>query len=105
MPLQALVTAAGGLGDVLRATPLVPVLGALGYEVDLLLAPDYVGTVALLDGAPGVRRLFHLPSRWSRDTARRTDGLGETRYDVATYTYWARQQLPPLVKAARSLSF
>jgi len=105
MPLQALVTAAGGLGDVLRATPLVRVLGALGYEVDLLLAPDYAGTVALLDGAPGVRRLFHVPSRWSHDTASRTDGLAETRYDVATYTFWSHQQLPPLVKAGRSLAF
>ncbi|HYH79682.1 MAG TPA: glycosyltransferase family 9 protein [Longimicrobium sp.] len=105
MPLQALVTAAGGLGDVLRATPLVRVLGALGYEVDLMLAPDYAGTVALLDGAPGVRRLYHVPSRWSRDTASRTDGLADTRYDVATYTYWSRQQLPPLVRASRSLSF
>jgi ADP-heptose:LPS heptosyltransferase len=105
MPLQALVTAAGGLGDILRATPLVRVLGALGYEVDLLVAPDYAGTVALLEGAPGVRRLFHVPSRWSRDTARRTEGLAGTRYDVATFTYWSHQQLPPLVKAARSLAF
>jgi len=105
MPPRALVTAAGGLGDVLRATPLVHVLGTLGYEVDLLLAPDYAGTVALLEGAPGVRRLFHLPSRWSRDTAMRTDGLAETRYDVATFTWWSRQQLPPLVKADRTLAF
>lgn len=102
---RALVTAAGGLGDVLRATPLVRVLGGLGYEVDLLLAPDYPATVELLDGAPGIRRLFFVPSRWSRDTARRTDGLAEARYDVATFTWWSGQQLRPLVRADRILSF
>ncbi|MET0398308.1 MAG: glycosyltransferase family 9 protein [Longimicrobiaceae bacterium] len=102
---QALVTAAGGLGDILRATPLVGVLRALGYEVDLLVAPDYAGTVSLLEGAPGVRRLFFVPSRWSQGAASRTEGLAETRYDVATFTWWSRQQLPPLVKAARTLAF
>ncbi|HEV7586929.1 MAG TPA: glycosyltransferase family 9 protein [Longimicrobium sp.] len=104
-PPHALVTAAGGLGDILRVTPLVGVFRALGYEVDLLVAPDYAGTVALLDGAPGLRRLFFVPSRWSRSTESRTGGLGETRYDVATFTYWSREPLSPRVNAARTFAF
>ena len=37
----ALVSAAYGIGDILRTTPLVRVLARLGYQVDLLVAPDY----------------------------------------------------------------
>lgn len=104
MPL-ALVTAAGGLGDILRATPLVRVFAALGHEVDVLLAPDYAGTAALLEGAPGIRRLYTVPSRWSGGGAERVDGLRETRYDVATFTYWSQREVRSRVRAARTLAF
>jgi hypothetical protein len=103
MPL-ALVSAAAGLGDILRATPLVRVFAGLGYEVDLLLAPDYPGTVALLDGAPEVRRLHHTPGRASTCRESCLDGLADTRYDVAAFTFWA-QPLRPRVTAARVHTF
>ncbi|HKP71555.1 MAG TPA: glycosyltransferase, partial [Pyrinomonadaceae bacterium] len=44
----ALVTAAYGIGDILRTTPLVRVLARSGYEVDVLVAPDYAETAKLL---------------------------------------------------------
>ena len=103
MPL-ALVTAAGGLGDILRATPLVRVFAGLGFEVDVLLAPDYSGTVALLEGAPDIRRLGFVPSRWSKERVERTAGL-EARYDAAAFTYWSAQQLRGRVRASRTYAF
>ena len=68
MPV-ALVSAARGIGDILRITPLVRVCRRLGYDVDLLLAPDYPEVVALLEGHADVRRVFLMPSPW-RGTAR-----------------------------------
>ena len=101
----ALVAAAGGLGDVLRATPLVRVFRALGYEVDLLVAPDYAGTVTLLEGAPEVRRLFSLPSSWASGGETRTEGLADTRYGVAAFSRWASRPLGAMVRAARVFAF
>ena len=34
----------------------VRVLAELGYQVDLLVAPDYAGSVKLWEGAPEIRR-------------------------------------------------
>ncbi|WP_420129125.1 glycosyltransferase family 9 protein [Longimicrobium sp.] len=105
---RALVAAAAGLGDVLRATPLVRVLAGLGYDVDLLVAPDYAGVAALLRGAPEIRRLFvtanPAPVRGMQPAAPRLEGLADTRYDVAVFTYWARR-LRGGVHAARTLEF
>ena len=39
---RALVTAARGIGDILRTTPLIRVMARLGYHVDVALEPDYV---------------------------------------------------------------
>ena len=101
---SALVTAAGGIGDIIRMTPLVRALGMMGYEVDLLLSPDYLGTVKLFEGAPAIRRLFYVPSQWSQEAERRIDGLGERCYDVATFTVWS-SRLRDLAKARRTLAF
>jgi glycosyltransferase involved in cell wall biosynthesis len=100
----ALLAAAGGLGDILRATPLVRVLAGLGYEVDVLLAPDYPGTVELLEGAPEVRRLILVPGTASSSQEPRTEGLEETQYEVAVFTYWVRR-LRARVWAGRPLTF
>jgi len=100
----ALVTAAGGIGDIIRMTPLVRALAELGYEVDVLLAPDYLGAVKLFEGAGEIRRLFYLPSQWSRQTERDTDGLGERSYDVATFTVWS-SSLRGLVTARSAFAF
>jgi len=101
---SALVTAAGGIGDIIRMTPLVRALGGLGYEVDLLLAPDYLGTVKLFEGAPEIRRLYYLPSQWSQQTERRIEGLRERSYDVATFTVWSLK-LRNLVAAQSTFAF
>jgi ADP-heptose:LPS heptosyltransferase len=85
----ALVAAGGGIGDVVRATPLVRVLAGLGCEVDVLLVADYRGTAALLRGAPEIRRLFVVPSPWCRDGGADADGLDAARYDVAVATLLA----------------
>jgi glycosyltransferase involved in cell wall biosynthesis/SAM-dependent methyltransferase len=103
MPLALLATA-GGLGDILRITPLVRVLAGLGYEVDVLLAPDYPGTAALLEGAPEVRRLYYVSGPASSSTDSRTEGLEETQYEVAVFTYWARR-LAARVRAGRTYLF
>jgi len=100
----ALVSAARGIGDILRVTPLARVCVQLGYDVDLLLAPDYPGVAELLEGAEGIRRLFLLRGPWSGDGEERLDGLTRTVYDVATFTTWS---LPfqHLVHARRMLAF
>ena len=38
---RALVSAARGIGDILRVTPLIRVCARLGYDVDVLIASDY----------------------------------------------------------------
>src|SRR5215510_4716054 len=101
---SALVTAAGGIGDTIRMTPLVRALSGLGYEVDVLLAPDYLGAVQLFDGAPEIRRLYYVPSHWSREAERRIDGLRDRSYDVATFTVWSLR-LRNLVTAQNTFAF
>jgi ADP-heptose:LPS heptosyltransferase len=103
MSTRALVAAGGGVGDVLRATPLVRVLAALGHDVDVAIVPDYLGIVALLDGAPEIRRLYHRASDWCRvspgDPPReRLAGLAEAEYDVAVVTMWGA----PVARHARA---
>jgi hypothetical protein len=100
----ALVSAARGIGDILRVTPLARVCMRLGYDVDLLLAPDYADVADLLERVDGVRRVYLLPSPWSGEGPTRTDGLERERYDVATFTAWS---LPfqRLVSARRTLAF
>jgi ADP-heptose:LPS heptosyltransferase len=101
---SALVSAAGGIGDIVRMTPLIRALASLGYEVDVLLAPDYLGTVKLLEGAPEIRKMFYVPSQWSKQTERDIDGLRDRPYDIATFTVWSAR-LRDLVVARRVLTF
>ena len=82
----ALVSAASGIGDIIRITPLVRVVRSLGYEVDVLVSPDDPAAADLLRGAPELRDLFVL-SRMSRGAAASSVGrLRRQRYDVATFT-------------------
>jgi len=85
----ALVSAAFGVGDILRVTPLIRVLDRLGYRVDVLLAPDYVGAIDLLRGAPEIGRILHYPDiRQNRGTQPLAELEGE-RYELATFTTWS----------------
>lgn len=100
----ALISAAGGIGDILRLTPLIRVFARSGYAVDVLLAPDYLETVSLVEGAPEICNLFYLPSEWCKTKAQRLEGLSERIYDVATFTFWSRS-LQKLVRAKTTFTF
>lgn len=101
---RALVAAAYGVGDVLRVTPLVRVFARLGYEVDVLVAPDYAGTASLLEGAPEVRRVF-VSENFRADRGRRpVADLREQSYDCAAFTLWAAP-LRRQVRARRVFEF
>jgi len=87
----ALLAVAKGIGDILRSTPLIRVLHLQGYEVDLLIDPDYAETALLLEGAQEIRRVMRTPPR-------------DVCYDLAAFTYWA-SKYSHLVRSHRSLSF
>ena len=85
---SALIAAARGVGDIVRMTPLVRACARLGYDVDVLLAPDYAGAASLVRGAPDIRRLYVLPSPWNGSGPTDIAGLDERTYDVAIHTVW-----------------
>jgi len=89
-PPVALVSAAAGIGDILRITPLIRVFASLGYQVDVLLAPDYPDVVTLLEGAPEIRRLYTVPGpKASQPPQAPPPELRHEVYDVATFTVWS----------------
>jgi ADP-heptose:LPS heptosyltransferase/SAM-dependent methyltransferase len=100
----ALVSAAYGIGDILRVTPLAAALARLGYQVDLLVAPDYPESAKLWENAPGIRRLIHYQNFRSNRGARQPDALARESYDVATFTHWSAP-LRRWVRAKRVLAF
>jgi ADP-heptose:LPS heptosyltransferase len=53
-----LVHLAGGVGNIVLATPLVVVLNDLGFTVDVLLGADYAETAELLRGWSLVREIY-----------------------------------------------
>ncbi|MDT7604354.1 MAG: hypothetical protein QOF61_2351 [Acidobacteriota bacterium] len=86
---KALVAAAYGVGDILRVTPLVRVFARLGYQVDVVVAPDYAETATLLEGAAEIRKLF-VCENFRADRGRRSvPGLDSQLYDCAAFTLWA----------------
>lgn len=101
---SALISAAGGIGDLVRATPLIAVCGGLGYDVDVLVAPDYPDAASLLRGARGVRRLFRDRSPFSVAGDVDLAGLDATTYDVAIVTALAAGRRH-VARAARVLQF
>jgi ADP-heptose:LPS heptosyltransferase len=101
---RALVTAALGIGDILRVTPLVRALHQLGYNVDALLATDYPHVAQLVQGAPELDRVFQVPSRNARPGVRSESGFEEHEYDVATFTTWSAT-LRPQVRARQVFTF
>jgi 2-polyprenyl-3-methyl-5-hydroxy-6-metoxy-1,4-benzoquinol methylase len=100
----ALVSAASGIGDILRITPLIRVFAMLGYDVDVLLAPDYPEAVTLLEGASEIRHLFYQLSSPDSKQHQHLDGLSQQVYDIATFTIWSLP-LKRLVRARRTLAF
>ena len=103
-PSSALVTAALGIGDILRVTPLIRVLHQMGYIVDVLLATDYPDTALLIEGAPEIRRVFRLPSARSNSGQNGIAALTDEEYELATYTVWSAV-LCEKVRSKRALAF
>jgi hypothetical protein len=101
---RALVSAARGIGDILRVTPLVRVCARLGFDVDLLMASDYPAVVQLLESDADIRRVFHVASAWRAGGVPIVPGIAGQRYDVAAFTYWS-QVFRSQVRAARTLVF
>jgi glycosyltransferase involved in cell wall biosynthesis/cyclopropane fatty-acyl-phospholipid synthase-like methyltransferase len=101
---RVLISAALGIGDILRVTPLIRVAHGLGYEVDALLATDYPEAAKLLAGAPELRHVFQVPSTRCRGGVTFIEGLAEAEYDVAAFTTWS-QPLRKQVRARRALAF
>ena len=100
----ALVTAAYGIGDILRVTPLVRALSRLGYAVDLLIAPDYPASAKLWQGAPEIRRLYCYENfRANRGTQTLAALAGEV-YELAAFTQWSAP-FRRWVKSKRVLAF
>ena len=97
---RALISAALGVGDILRVTPLIRVAHRLRYETDVLLATDYADVVELLEGAPEIRQVFHVPSPRRGTAPDRIDGLTDQSYELATFTTWSAA-LRDRVKARR----
>jgi ADP-heptose:LPS heptosyltransferase len=100
----ALITAASGIGDILRVTPLVRVVDRLSYEVDVLLAPDDVAAAELLRGASLIRRLFVVPPERHKLADRPIPDLQGRQYDLATFTHWSAP-LGKNVSARRRYTF
>ncbi len=85
----ALISAASGIGDILRVTPLVRAADQLGYDVDVLVSPDDPDAAELLRGAPQIRRLITYPDVLTNRAAHRIAELEGQQYDLATFTYWS----------------
>jgi len=101
----ALVTAASGIGDILRITPLIRVLHRLGHEVDVLIAPDNPEAADLLRGAPEIRELFVTTDTTNgRAATPLPQDMAGRNYALATYTRWSGP-LAARVQAARALHF
>jgi ADP-heptose:LPS heptosyltransferase len=101
---SALVAAAGGIGDILRATPLIRALHLLGHTVDVVLAPDNPQAADLLLGAAEIASLHVVPDTTNGVAARLPAALTEPRYRIAAFTRWAAP-LAPQIAAQSSLHF
>ena len=101
---HALVTAASGIGDILRMTPFIRILKKLGYTVDVLLAPDHLEVVKLLEHAPEIDNLFCLSNSHCSQKEIHTKGFRQRTYEVAIFTTWSLH-LKRYVLFKRALSF
>jgi ADP-heptose:LPS heptosyltransferase len=98
----ALISAASGIGDILRVTPLIRAAHRLGYDIDVLLAPDDPAVIELLVGAPEIRRIFSCQRALSAKF--QIAEIREERYDIAAFTALSAP-LAKYVTAARRYTF
>jgi ADP-heptose:LPS heptosyltransferase len=99
----ALISTAGGVGDLVRITPLIAVCHAVGYVIDLLVEADYADASTLVQDLPGVRRVFHERSRWTGAGEVDLTGLEAERYHVAIFTAFTDTRLE--ISARRHLRY
>lgn len=100
---RALVATAGGIGDILRSTPIIKILNVQGYAVDLLLSPDYPEVASLFENASEVANIYKKGSeKYFVDNGGET--LTTQQYDLAVFAKWA---LPfqSIIKAIRKITF
>lgn len=84
---NALLVLSSGIGNVIRWTPMIRVLHALGYEVDVwLVAPDYPDVEALIADARWIRMLH-------RSDGTRAPSWMVQAYDVAVLTRWVPDEV------------
>jgi ADP-heptose:LPS heptosyltransferase/2-polyprenyl-3-methyl-5-hydroxy-6-metoxy-1,4-benzoquinol methylase len=95
---KALVSAARGIGDILRVTPLIRVLHRQGYDVDFVIDPDYAETGELFEGLPEIRETRCCSIRQNRPQHLHSD------YEIATFTYWSAP-LESFLRARRKFVF
>jgi len=108
---RALISAARGIGDILRVTPLIRVAHCLGFEVDVLLATDYPEVAQLLEGAPEIRQVIQVPSPRAGNYSASNRGLeslprevASEEYEVAAFTAWSAP-MHKGIRARRTLAF
>jgi hypothetical protein len=99
----ALISVAGGVGDLVRITPLARVCAALGFAVDMLVEADYADAAALLREAPALRRVYRERSRWTGAGSVDLAGIERETYDVAIFTAFTTPR--PSIRARRVLRF
>ncbi len=100
----ALVAAARGIGDILRATPLIKAMSDLGYAVDFLIEPDYAEAAELFEGLPEIRKVYFRTPAHAGPPKENLSGLDQQHYDVAAFTWWSAS-LQSLVRTKRTLCF
>ena len=81
--MKVLVAAGGGIGDLLRATPLIRALALKGWTADVFLIADFLESVDLFRGAREINRLWHIPSPINKKKDHFVDGLKSEHYDLA----------------------
>ncbi len=100
----ALLAAASGIGDILRATPLIRVLHGLGHPVDVLLAADHPEMADLLRGAPEINALHVVPDTANGAAPALPPPMAASRYELAMLTRWAAP-LAGQIRADKTLHF
>lgn len=98
-----LISTAGGIGDLVRMTPLIGVCHALGHDTDLLVEADYADASMLVRDLPGVRRVFRERSRWTGAGEVDVAGLQREVYDAAVFTAFTESR--PSIRARRHIKY
>jgi hypothetical protein len=99
----ALISIAGGVGDLVRITPLARACAALGFDVDMLVEADYADAAALVRGASSLRRVYSERSRWTGAGSIDLAGLDRETYDAAIFTAFTAPR--PAIHTRRALRY